>query len=102
MNTTLLTLMIESTGRSLDLELPGDVPIREVLERVLPGLEEWGPYPFMEKECQFLISGGDQRWKTIDISRTLNELEVLDGSYFRIEKKQNFSTHTIDESEKVK
>ncbi|MEF2969298.1 EsaB/YukD family protein [Paenibacillus sp. M1] len=96
MNTTVLTLTIESTGRFADLELPGDVPLREVLQRILPGLEEWGPYPFIEKEFHYFISSGDQHWKPVDISCTLDELKVTDGAYLRIEKSQNFSTRTID------
>ncbi len=96
MNTTMLTLIIESSGRSVDLELPGEVPLREVLAKVLPGLEEWGPYPFTDTEFQYLISNGDQRWKPIDPGRTLNELEIMDGSYIRLEKRQSYSTHSQD------
>ncbi|MDR0268492.1 hypothetical protein [Paenibacillus sp.] len=92
MNNTILTLVIDWTGKSVDLELPGDVPLNEVLGKALPGLEEWGPYPFSEKDYQYVLSDGGQQWKQMDIYRTLNEQGAQDGFYLRMEKNRNFST----------
>ncbi|ANS75335.1 hypothetical protein AWM70_12555 [Paenibacillus yonginensis] len=92
MNETLLTLVIDSLGKSVDLLLPSDLSLREVLEEVLPRLEEWGPYPFSEQDYNCFLSDGGPEWKPANLDQTLEEQKVGDGCRLRLEKRQNFST----------
>lgn len=92
MNHSLITLIIDASGRTADIELPDNVPLRELLEPMLKGMNEWLSLHFQAEEFNLLISDDGIEWRSISIEQTLEQLQIVDGHYIRLEKSQSFST----------
>ncbi|OAB38450.1 EsaB/YukD family protein [Paenibacillus glacialis] len=93
MERSTITLVIDSSGKKTDLELPSQVPLEEMLELMMKGMNEWISLSFQLSDFRLLLSEGDESWRAIQPSMSLHELGVTDGCYLRLEKIQSFSTN---------
>lgn len=92
MDRTIMTVIIDSTGETKDLDLPSHVPLLELVDPILRGISQGAPQNYNLDQLDFLISDGSQQWQTVSGNSTLSELNVLEGYYLRLEKVQSFST----------
>lgn len=92
MNRSLITLIIEETGKKSDVELPDHIPLEKLLEPMLKGLNEGLVLTFNPKNYRYVLSEDGNEWRSVTLDQTLSEMEVTDGSYLRLERIQSFST----------
>lgn len=94
MDRTLITLIIDSTGKKIDLELPNNAPLIDIIEPMLRGINEWMAFGGDFTNCRWFINGGGTEWKSVQPTMSLQDLGVMDGYYLRIERVQSYSTVT--------
>lgn len=92
MDRTLLTLIIDATGKKTDIELPNTIPLHELLEPMLKGLNEGMALTFQASNYRYYLSNDGSEWSSMDLQQSLEDLKATDGSYLRIEQVNSFST----------
>lgn len=86
---TIVTVILESSGQRRDMDLPGDIPLKQLGERISAALDE----RFVsEGEFRFERSEDGQEWELMEAERTLDEAGILDGCYIRVSRPVSFST----------
>ncbi|WP_405170659.1 EsaB/YukD family protein [Paenibacillus sp. FSL H8-0280] len=92
MDRTLLTLIIDATGKKTDIELPNTIPLHELLEPMLKGLNEGMALTFQASNYRYYLSSDGSEWNSMDLQQSLEDVKAMDGSYLRIEQVSSFST----------
>lgn len=85
---TMATVIIPMIEHRRDVELPSNVPIKQLSKLILKGLSkesdlilsDWG-------EASIEISQPGQEWRLLDGESTLENASVLDGAYLRVNPK---------------
>lgn len=102
MSRTLITLSIESLGNTIDLDLPDNIPLGELMDMIFRNTSGWIPIGSKREEFNYLISDGELNWRSIDLNMTLEEAQVMDGYCLRMEKSQSFSTASVNERDTLR
>jgi hypothetical protein len=92
MKRAVITLVSESTGKMLDIDIPTDIPLEQLGERLLTCLDEWIISVPHKNTYRFAKSDNGNEWHLLDKSLSLDEAGVMEGSYLRIESIVSYST----------
>ncbi|MCK6078284.1 hypothetical protein ACN9MH_24140 [Paenibacillus silvae] len=92
MDRTLLTLIIDATGKRTDIEVPNMLPLNELLEPMLKGLNEGMALTFQASNYRYSLSSDGSEWNNIELHQSLADVKAMDGCYLRIEQVNSFST----------
>lgn len=69
----------------MDLELPTDVPVGELIQMLVDALEE----NMQSEDDRFILEVKNEKsvWEKMDEAKTLQNYGVMDGFYLRIQRK---------------
>ncbi|MFC4102170.1 EsaB/YukD family protein [Paenibacillus xanthanilyticus] len=84
MNYTVVTVIAMPSGKEFDLELPSDLPLRQLSSALLASVGEALPEE-AELSVRLSVSEYGHSWSDIDPGLTLQEAGVVDGMFMRVE-----------------
>ncbi|MBB3110998.1 hypothetical protein FHS18_003066 [Paenibacillus phyllosphaerae] len=92
MNRTEITVIALPSRKELDLDVPADLPIGQLGEAILQGMEEWNTYPYGQVGCRAEASLQGDNWRLLREEATLVEEGILDGMQLRLTQTISYST----------
>ncbi|MDQ0110663.1 EsaB/YukD family protein [Paenibacillus harenae] len=85
---TMATVVVPVMEYRRDMELPSNVPVRQLSTLIAHGITKETESAFINGWEEFIeLRQQGEEWKTLDPERTLEEQSVYDGAYLRVHPK---------------
>lgn len=94
MKRTIVTVVLDFAGKRQDLDLPSNLPLNRLGELIFAAMDVRVESPRDGAAYRVERSEYGQQWERVDNGLTLEEANIWDGYFLRLEKHVSFSTIT--------